>query len=569
MNTFKEKIISSPTSRNRTIDVFEGITTTVTVNKDNSGGMELCSDGLSIAGDNHHRLTQKMLGHLGPLVNKYSKDVLDIGFGAGETAACLAKHKLNKIECIEIAPELVKMAYKYFSHINMGENIEKLVDIKYMDGKNYLHLTPKKYDVIINDVNLPSYSGSAPLFTIENFTNGRNHLKEHGIFITKLHLQDISTEAFNSITGTFLDVFPFVTIWYPSTQPYIFFYLIGSNQKQFFSPSYIKNQLADEEVRESLTMLNMKTNLDVLSCYIGDEKDIRRYIRNYVKNSDSYPYLEFSLDRSKIETTKLFHEFIDSVRQNSIYDHIDWSGYSQEEITTTKLELKTIWQLASYTLKTTFNDNNLEQLLYISKGLKINPKQLYLTNLKLQVIKQIQKEITRRPEQNEMLLNNIENVLLEYPDASLIWLVKAFVFINKKDLNHAYEATLTSIKNDGLCPENQFLMGQILVGQNKPKESVVYFEHVTKLSPDNEFYRCKLGIVYVMNKRINDAFKQFDRVVQQNPNNADAQYYLGETCLLMKNKELAIKKFKKVLELQPNNPKAIKRLNSLIKENGF
>ena len=138
--------------------IKEGATSTASVKRKSTGYLTLSSGGVTIAGDGWQRVAQKTLGHLGPLLNKNAETALSIGFGSGETTACLSKHDLKTIDCVEISEEVVEMAMRYFEHINLGEQLEQKVNMKYMDGKNFLHLTNKRYDIIINGADAPLHS---------------------------------------------------------------------------------------------------------------------------------------------------------------------------------------------------------------------------------------------------------------------------------------------------------------------------------------------------------------------------------------------------------------------------
>ncbi|MHC4843891.1 MAG: fused MFS/spermidine synthase, partial [Planctomycetota bacterium] len=260
---FTSRIASTPDSE--TITVLEGVTTTVSVKKDSRGNLILYSDGVAIAGDgdDFHRSAQKVLGNLGVLLHTDANNILSIGFGCGETTASLAQHNPELIDCVEIAPEVVQTALEFFGHINLAENLGQYVNMKYLDGKNYLHLTDNRYDLIINGADIPAYSGSAPLFATEHFQNASDHLNPGGLFMTKLHLASISKSSFDSILGTFTETYPYVTIWFPTNQPTSFFYLVGSSKKQLFSPEYIDSALQKQGVRESVAYLNLDTSQDV------------------------------------------------------------------------------------------------------------------------------------------------------------------------------------------------------------------------------------------------------------------------------------------------------------------
>lgn len=100
---------------------------------------------------------------MGVLLNKNARDILTIGFGGGETTACLALNKLNRLDCVEISPEVVQIALKFFKHINLGDKLDRNVNMIYNEynhtnqddlftslqiqkqkSNQYLYLNPKQ-----------------------------------------------------------------------------------------------------------------------------------------------------------------------------------------------------------------------------------------------------------------------------------------------------------------------------------------------------------------------------------------------------------------------------------------
>ena len=170
--TVTEQVVRIPNTE--LMDTREGVTTTVSVHQvpvNNASIKLLASSGLVVAGnDEDIRSGQQTLGHLGTFLNKNSREVLTVGFGSGETSACLSTHDLERLDCVEISPELVELALRHFGDINLGDDLNREVNMLYMDGKNYLHLTDRHYDLIMNGANVPSQTGSAPVFAREQWT---------------------------------------------------------------------------------------------------------------------------------------------------------------------------------------------------------------------------------------------------------------------------------------------------------------------------------------------------------------------------------------------------------------
>jgi spermidine synthase len=415
----------------------EGLTTTVAVTRKNDGSLLMAIDHIEMAGDGIHRSAQKTLGHLAVLLHSDPKDVLTFGFGTGETTACLAQHDLSRIDCVEIAPEVTEVAVKFFTHINLGEQLSQEVNMIYMDGKNYLNLTDRKYDIILNDSNIHSTSGSAPLFTKEHFQSALVHLNPGGLFMTKLHLQGHPKSNFDSILGTFLDVFPHVTVWFPTTKPFVFFYLVGSAHEQLYSPKRIDDEHGKENVRNSVQYLNFDNSADVLTCYIGDKEDIRRYLRAFQINSDYTPYLEFNLDSKNLVLLDYFPELIQIVRGDSIIKHIDLSGLEQSEQEQWIKDFELRYQVATLLLRAHGEKEFFSIFQCSSHGLKLMPRYAPLLQLRDDCVSDIETALRRRQVNPDIVIVSMNEQISESPDSGIAWLTKSMALRQKNNLEEA------------------------------------------------------------------------------------------------------------------------------------
>jgi spermidine synthase len=358
-----------------TVAVKEGVTTTVSLHRSLiDDALHMYSSGQSIAGDNYvERGDQKMLGHFGVLINRGAKNVLSVGFGSGETTACLALYNLESIDCVEIAPEIVDVSLQFYRHINLGDRLDKEINMVYMDAKNYIHLTDTRYDVIINDSIHPcDFAENASLYTKEYFESAREHLNKNGMIISWLPTYDMPASVFNSIIGTLMDVFPHVTLWYLAAHPAPLVLVAGSQQQQYFSPQHIENELLKDNVRNSLSGIDIHNSVDILSCYIGDEVDLRKVIKAYSLNSDYWPFVEFCTD-AKTNSDEIFKQFVVNVRGKSIYDHIDWAGLNEEEKEKWVADYARLYEASKYLFKIKSKNVASNALKYSIEGLNAFP----------------------------------------------------------------------------------------------------------------------------------------------------------------------------------------------------
>jgi spermidine synthase len=553
---YVQKVVSSFGSI--PVAVEEGVTTTVAVQRNDEGNLLMTSNGVLIAGDDVHRTAQKMLGHLGVLLNRNAKDVLSVGFGSGETTFCLAQHDLNMIDCVEIAPEVVQVALKYFTHINLGDRLPQKVNMMYMDAKNYMYLTAKHYDVIVNDADVPTHSGSAPMFAKEHFRNARDHLNPGGLVISKLHLAGISESSFNSILGTFLEVFPHVTIWFPATKPISFFYLVGSRDPQVYSPKYIDENIEKEGVQNSVSYLNFRSDIDVFSCYIGDETDIRGFLQKFHVNSDYTPFVEFNIEQQKYGMLdETFSRFIEKVRRNSLAGHVDLSGFSQNEREKWQQDYRLTYEVSTYLIYLFREKDLATRLQYIIDGLKLMPEHAILRDEQEKALRYIKGSIAKGTG-----VEGLDRLLQNRPESGIAWLIQSWALIKERKNEEALAAAEKAVVYSPQDAVAQANLGWILVTLNQTDKAVVHFGEAVRLNPNDPMLHLNLGSSFAKLGQIDKAIAQIRTAIRIQPNNPNAYLYLGDLLLQQGRKDDAVSEYRTALKIDPNNAAARSKLSS-------
>jgi spermidine synthase len=412
------------------LDVEEGINTTVSLHRDpKEGSHYLCTSGRKVAGTSRgYRGDQKMLGHFPVLLNARARSVLSVGFGTGESTACLSKHGLERVDCAEIAPELVRFSLKYFSELNLGPELDERVNMIYRDVRNHLHLTDRRYDAIVNDcTSIRGFAENASLYTKEYFETAREHLRPGGLFMSWIDVYTTeSFEVMQSVIGTVMEVFPYVTLWYMTTEPAPFFVIVGSEEPQRYSPAHIERELARPGVRESLGVINCRDSGDVLSCYIADETDLGKYVSTYKTNSDYFPVVEFCTEH-RVAGFHMLRQFFERVRSDSVYDHIDWTGVARPEKRRWLERFATTYEAATYVLLAQSTSGYLAQLEHGVAGLRVAPENAALA-------------LTKRKAERSLLAEGLksiragaaaaagtiaDDILALDPDSAVGWMLRA------------------------------------------------------------------------------------------------------------------------------------------------
>lgn len=507
--------------------VREGATTTVAVTA-HDAGLRLTSDNLIIAGDGDDRSAQQTLGHLGMLLNPRARTVLSVGFGGGETTACLALHDLERIDCVEIAPELVQIALEHFGHINLGDRLDDAVNMIYMDARNFLHLTDNRYDLIINDANNHDLSGSAPLFTREHFRNALDHLAPGGLFISKLHYRAHPRSSLESVLGTFADTFPHVTIWFPVTKPFAMFYLVGSLEPQRFSPGEIDRLLRRPDVRDSVAFLHWRSSFDVLSCYVGDEQDLPRFLGEFRLNTERKPFVEFNRYRETHSIGQsFFEELVARVRGDSLARHIKWSDVPPADLEAWQRQYEKHYEAATHLYRAHRLATWTDGLMHCDDGLAVLPGYPPLLAREHDILSIAETRLDR-PDRLGGATRAIETILSERPAMGTAWLVKSWIHQRRGEPRRAESAASSAVRHAPSCAKAHENLAKLLFQSGRAEEALGHFDRAAALMPDDAGLHFNYGIALSRQGKLDEAVAAIRRGLELRPRHAQARALLAQ-----------------------------------------
>ncbi|MFN7916259.1 MAG: hypothetical protein U0Q55_13040 [Vicinamibacterales bacterium] len=267
----------------------DGATATVSV-KRVTGSLALAIDGkvdASTAGD---MLTQKLLAQLPLLLHGAARDVGIIGLGSGITAASALTHDIERLDVIEIAPEVVE-ASRLFAAPGAGPLDDPRTRMLVTDARTHMALSSRRYDVIVSEPSNPWLAGVAALFTREFFTAALAHLNPHGVICQWVNTYDISTTDLQSVVATFSAVFPHTTLWLVGDGDLM---LIGSADPLEPRLAQLGEGLTDARVRADLSTLGVRSPFGLLSMFAGGDAAAARFGAGAPLQTDSRMALEFS-----------------------------------------------------------------------------------------------------------------------------------------------------------------------------------------------------------------------------------------------------------------------------------
>lgn len=129
------------------------------------------------------------------------QDILILGMGTGTFAKQCSDHFDNvTAEGVEIDEKITDLAHEYFE-------LPESIDVSTYDGRAFLNVCDKKYDVIMvdayQDITIPFQMSSVEFFTLV-----REHLNENGVMVVNMNMRSDSSDGINSyLSDTIASVF--------------------------------------------------------------------------------------------------------------------------------------------------------------------------------------------------------------------------------------------------------------------------------------------------------------------------------------------------------------------------
>ncbi len=273
----------------------EGPMATVSVIREGQH-IRLVVDGKTDAGNFRDMTTQVLIGHLPFLVDPEARDVLVIGYASGITAGAVARHAVERIDCVEIEPAMQE-ASRFFDAENYRIMDDPRFNLILDDGRSYLAAARNRYDVIISEPSNPWQSGSSRLFTREAFVHARNNLKPGGLMAQWMHLYGVDVESFRLVVRTFASVFPHVNLWADPEFPDVI--LLGSTDAIEIDPLALDEGFANNaQLRASIARIGYPDAASLFKAFLLTDGEARAYARTGALNTDNLPLLEYRAPRS-------------------------------------------------------------------------------------------------------------------------------------------------------------------------------------------------------------------------------------------------------------------------------
>jgi len=276
----------------------EGVESTAVVHESPGGDRILTVNGNHQAStDGSTAYVHRRIGHLPMALHPNPRSALVIGLGGGATAGAVSVHGAD-VDIVELAGAVVRGA-RFFESINYGVLARPNAHLRVDDGRNFLMLTPKRYDVITADVIHPIFAGSGNLYSVEYFRLLRRVLNPGGMAVQWVAGTDAE---YKIIARTFLSVFPYTTVWGGGSL------LVGMTEPLRLSPRDFAWKLTSAGRAQGLHDLGVESFDQLLGAFDAGPEELAAFVGPGPILTDDRPSVEYflSLPRERdVDTSAL------------------------------------------------------------------------------------------------------------------------------------------------------------------------------------------------------------------------------------------------------------------------
>lgn len=156
---------------------------------------------------------------LSPLLHTPARgSALVIGYGTGMSARVIADAGFRELDIVELSADIVRLANRHFADINARVSERRGVRTYITDGRNFLLLQPRRYDVVSMEISSIWFAGAAALYNREFYRLVKRRLAPHGVLQQWVQLHHVETTDILHVLSSVRAEFEYVWLYFIGTQ---------------------------------------------------------------------------------------------------------------------------------------------------------------------------------------------------------------------------------------------------------------------------------------------------------------------------------------------------------------
>jgi len=532
--------------------IKDGITGTVTVHDLPDGDRLIAVDGVDVAGmDLMLRSTQKLQAYVPLLVHEKPQDVVQIGYGSGETCGIGLDFGVARYSIVDICPEIFT-AGTFFDEINRrsydNPRLRKII----MDGKNFIKLTDEKFDVIMNDSTYPGTTGSSALYTYDHFKACRDHLKSGGLLSCWVPL-DLRLEDFQIVVRSFQAAMPHSSLWMVNNCLNKHGVLLGTLEPTTLDFQRIRQLLARPGIAADLKGINVDSAYDFFDWFVVGEEGLKALAGDGPRHTDDKPYLEFGA-AIKRDVEGCWLDVIRAISQyhSPVLPCVTNAGRLPDQAEDPQVALQHYSDATGCTLRGVVGalqgDPDIMHAQF-EMAKKVNPADRdvdsILDEMRLE-IKDLGAAVARTPDSGDLRARLAQRLLL---------------LRRYKEAAEQYEKFVSLVPGDAAAWNN---LGVCYRGLNEPEKAAKAFERAIQWRPGLVPAYTNLAELHASRRDFAAAIKVFERLLPLLPRDKQAQTYsfMANLCFQQKQYDLALKHLDVAIDLAREDPQLRQELSA-------
>ncbi|WP_183791795.1 fused MFS/spermidine synthase [Tunturiibacter gelidoferens] len=248
--------------------------------------------GVSNSGDAMPSLRYMRLQAMLPLIIHHgeTQSALVIGFGTGITAGAVLHYPgLQRRVCVELLPAVVRAGDLFPENYKAGS--DPRMQLRIGDGRQELLRTAERYDLITLEPPPPSAEGVVNLYSTDFYKLAGRRLEFNGLFAQWLPLTTQNDKDTQSLVRSFLDVFPYATLWTTEMHEML---LVGSYSPIELDTTQIARRFAQSSVSTTLQTVGISSPAALMATWVTGREGLERYASNVRPVTDDDPRIEYA-----------------------------------------------------------------------------------------------------------------------------------------------------------------------------------------------------------------------------------------------------------------------------------
>ncbi len=238
---------------------------------------------------------------IAPLLHtSYRDSALVIGYGTGVSARAIKESGFNQLDIVDLSKDLIQLANTHFSNVNARVSEQAGVHTYITDGRNFLLLQNKKYDLISMEITSIWFAGAASLYNQEFYELVSKRLTDNGVLQQWVQLHHMTPVDIACILSTVRSVFPNVRLYIIGGQGII----IATKNEQ-----HLPSEVALKLMTDHAGLLTLLQQADLKPAEISrtlmlTPDDVNHLVKSFESSSDfmisndDNLYLEYSTPKA-------------------------------------------------------------------------------------------------------------------------------------------------------------------------------------------------------------------------------------------------------------------------------